>query len=146
MPRQHAAVSAPLSASQIRKVSSQLPETMRRPSGLNATLPHRALMPRQPLQFRPGLRVPDPQGVVPTARDDAPTIGAERDALHRTPSSVAPASQPQGAVPTARHDAPTIGAQRDALTSTCPVSRAGLSASDPRVGPNCPKRCADHRG
>ena len=62
----------PLFASHSRSVSSRLPETMRVPSGLKATLDTSALMPVQRCtDGLAALRIPQPQRIVPTARDNA---------------------------------------------------------------------------
>ena len=72
----------PFSASHTFAVWSSLPVTMRRPSGLNATLPHPACVTLEGEEFlaRPG--VPHLHGLVLAAGDDASAVGAERHAPH----------------------------------------------------------------
>ena len=69
-------MACPLCASQSRRVLSSLPETMRVPSGLQATL--KTTIGMSGKRFSDGLsalRVPDPEGVVGTPRDDARPVG-----------------------------------------------------------------------
>ena len=74
----------PVSASHSRTVSSALPETMRVPSGLNATLATASVWPVSgwPMGL-PGVGVPQPHRVVGAAGGDARAVGAERHAGHR---------------------------------------------------------------
>ena len=81
----------PVAASHTRTVLSALPETIRVPSGLNATLHTPSGVPGQRLaDGLAGGRVPHPHRVVGTAGDDPRAVGAERHA--RTPRPVCPVS------------------------------------------------------
>ena len=74
----------PVSASHSRTVLSSLPETMRLPSGLNATLVTASVWPVSgwPIGLAGG-GVPHPHRLVVAAGDDALAVGAERHAGHR---------------------------------------------------------------
>ena len=71
-------------ASHSRTVLSSLPEAMRVPSGLNATLSPRPCgrSAAAPIGLA-GVRVPQPHRVVVAAGGDARAVGAERHAGHR---------------------------------------------------------------
>ena len=84
----------PVSAFHSRRVLSLLPETMRCPSGLNATLHTSAVWPVSSADGLAGVGVPQPQGVVGAAGDDAVPVGAERHTVHR--AGVAGEGPPRG--------------------------------------------------
>ena len=73
----------PVAASHSRTVLSSLPEAMRVPSGLNATLDTASVWPVSgwPIGLAGG-RVPQPHRLVVTAGGDARAVGAERHAGH----------------------------------------------------------------
>ena len=67
-----------------RTVLSSLPEAMRLPSGLNATLLHRVGVAGERIaEGLAGVGVPQPHRVVGAAGGDALAVGAERHAEHR---------------------------------------------------------------
>ena len=70
-------------ASQTFSVWSWLPETMRLPSALKATLVTKSSVSLEGEGFGALVRVPHPHRVVPAAADDAFAIGAERHAGDR---------------------------------------------------------------
>ena len=71
-------------------MSSSLPETMRLPSGLNATLVHQSVWPVSGVADRlAGGRVPQPHRLVGAAGDDALAVRAKR---HTDTASVWPVS------------------------------------------------------
>ena len=72
----------PVSASHTFAVLSQLPVTIRVPSGLNATLLHPARVPLEGEEILARLGVPHLRRFVPTPGDDARAVGAERHAAH----------------------------------------------------------------
>ena len=69
-------------ASHTFTVLSSLPETIRLPSGLNATPIHVAGVPLEREDLLAGGGVPDSHRLVPAPRDDPPAVGAERHAEH----------------------------------------------------------------
>ena len=73
----------PVAASHTRTVLSTLPEAMRVPSGLNATLDTRRVAGQRLADGLAGGRVPHPHRVVVAAGDDPRAVGAERHAEHR---------------------------------------------------------------
>ena len=76
-------VSFPVAASQtLTTPSTLLPETRRRPSGLNATLlSTRVGCLLEGEDSLPGRGVPHPHGLIPTGGGDPPAVGAERHAV-----------------------------------------------------------------
>ena len=91
----------PVAASHSRTVLSALPEAIRVPSGLNATLDTASGVAGQRLaDGLAGGRVPQPHRLVVTAGDDARAVGAERHAGHRVRcgrSAAAPTGWPVAA-------------------------------------------------
>ena len=74
----------PVPASHCRTVLSQLPETIRDPSELNATLLYPVGVTGEGLAARlAGVGVPHPHGLVGATGDDPPPVGAERHTGHR---------------------------------------------------------------
>ena len=74
----------PVSASHSRTVLSSLPEAMRFPSGLNATLDTASGVAGQRCADRlAGVGVPQPHRLVVAAGGDAVPVGAERHTEHR---------------------------------------------------------------
>ena len=153
----------PVSASHTRTVLSRLPETMRLPSGLNATLVTTLVWPVSgwPTGW-PVCRVPHPHRVVGTAGDDALAVGAERHTVHRARCGRSAARRrlagvgvphPHRLVPTAGDDPLAVGAERHTGHH---VRVAGERLADglgrcrrPTPAPSCRRcrrRCAARRG
>ena len=131
----------PVSASHSRTVLSSLPEAMRLPSGLNATLVTASVWPVSGCADRlAGVRVPQPHRLVGAAGDDPLAVGAERHTGHRVRcgrSAAAPIGWPVSAshsrtvLSSAAGDDPlAVGAERHARTPC----RCGRSAAGRRVG------------
>ena len=76
-------VSWPVAASQTFTVLSSLPETIRRPSGLKATLVTATGVPLEREGFLARRRVPDLHRLVLAAADDPPAVRAEGHARNR---------------------------------------------------------------
>ena len=91
----------PVRASHTFAVWSSLPVTIRVPSGLNATLIHRARVPFEVEQGVARPRVPHLRRLVLTAGDDPRAVGAERHA--RSPQSVCPLRSSKGVPVRASH-------------------------------------------
>ena len=117
-----ARTSWPFSASHTLAARSSPPVTMRRPSGLNATLAHVARVPLEGEPFLAIRGVPHLHRLVKAARDDATAVGAERHAVNRgrVPLEdellLAILGVPHlgRLVETARDDALAVGAERHA--------------------------------
>ena len=73
--------SLPVLASHTFTVSSELPETMRLPSGLNATLVAPSVCPLRVEDLLAGAGIPHLHRLVRAARGDAFAVGAERHAV-----------------------------------------------------------------
>ena len=121
----------PVSASHSRIVLSALPETMRCPSGLKATL---FTAPVWPVRGWPVFGSHSRRVCVGAAGNDAMPVGAERHTVHRAlvagqwgTEGLAGVGvpQPQRVIGAAGDDAPPVGANATLYTlSVCPVSGA----------------------